>query len=158
MLSFSACGVFAEIEKETQEEAAGFVATALSEQELAIEVDRIMPMKGPSIPSYDGYTLKIKDGVVNAYLPFFGEAYTGVVYGIDASGIEFKDCPIEIDDSGSKPSRGKYVWRFTARCGMEKVYVTVTFWEGGSADISCNPTNRSHISYSGNVIAYPEHK
>lgn len=156
LLSLSSCGLLSQIDKESQEEAAGFVAKALSEQELAIEVNRIMPMRGPSIPSYDGYMLKIKDGVVNAYLPFFGEAYTSVVYGADSTGIEFKDCPITVDDSQSKPSKGKYVWRFAARCGMEKVYVTVTFWEGGGADIACNPTNRSNISYSGNLIAYPE--
>lgn len=156
LLSLSSCGVLSQIDKENQEEASVLVSQALSEQELAIEVDRIMPMRGPSIPSHDGYMLKIKDGKLNAHLPFFGEAYTGIVYGIDSTGIDFEDCPIVIDDSESKPSKGKYVWRFAARCGMEKVYVTITFWDGGGADISCNPTNRSHISYSGNIVAYPE--
>lgn len=156
LLAVSSCGVLSSIESENAAEAAEYVTKALDEQELAIEVNRIMPMRGPAKQSYDGYTLKIKDGKVNAHLPFFGEAYTSMVYGVDSMGIEFKDCPIVIDDSQSKPSKGRYVWRFAALCGMEKVYVTITFWEGGGADIACNPTNRSSITYSGNLIAYPE--
>lgn len=152
---FASCGVLASIEQENMEEAQGYVAKALENQELAIEVNRILPMRGPAIVSNDGYSLKIKDGKVNAYLPFFGTSFSAP-FGTDDVGIKFEDCPIEIDNSQSRPSKGKYVWRFEARCRMEKVYVTVTFWDNGSADIMCKPLNRSNMNYSGNLIAYPE--
>lgn len=151
----ASCGILAQINEENLKEAQGYVAKALDEHELAIEVNRILPSRGPAITSQDGYYLKVRDGKVNAYLPFFGTSYSAPI-GTDDVGIKFEDCPIVIDDSQSKPSKGKYVWFFEAKCRMEKVYVTVTFWDNGSADIMCRPMNRSHMGYSGNLIAFPE--
>lgn len=157
-LSFTSCGILAEAEQADLEMAKELVANALNHQELAIEVDQILPQRGPAIHSTDGYTLTIKDGVVDGFLPFFGESYTSIVYGVDETGLKFDKCPIVIDDSQSRPSKGKYVWRFAARVGMEKVYVTVTFFENGSADIMCNPTNRSIMNYNGDLVVIKEKK
>lgn len=151
----TSCGALAAIEEESIKEAKVYVKKALDKQELAIEVNTILPSAGPSIHSVDGYYLKIKDGKADSYLPFFGSSFSAP-FGTDDMGIKFDACPVKIDKSESKPSKGKYVWRFEAVSNNEKVNVTVTFWDNGNADIMCHRINSSIMNYSGNLIAYPE--
>lgn len=155
VVSLSSCGVLASIEEESIKEAHAYVTKALSDKELAIEVNTIMPSAGPSIQTVDGYYLKIKDGKVYSYLPFIGSSFSAP-FGTDDLGIKFDGCPITVNTRESRPSKGKYVWRFEAVNNNEKVDVTVTFWDSGSADIMCHPVNSSIMNYAGNLIAYPE--
>lgn len=156
VLAATSCGILAEAQAEEDAIGAECTARALEQGELCFEVDRILPMRGPSFPSNDGYRITVKDGEVDGFLPFFGESYTSVVYGSDNTGIKFEHCPVYIDESQSKPSKGKYVWNFAARSGMEKVYVTITFFSNGSADVSCKPTNRTLMNYNGRLIPIKE--
>lgn len=151
----ASCGALASLEEESIKEAHSYVAKALAEQELAIEVNTIMPSAGPSIHTVDGYYLKIKDGKVDSYLPFIGSSFSAP-FGTDDIGFKFNECPISVNTKDSRPSKGKYVWRFEAVNNNEKVNVTVTFWDNGNADIMCHSINSSIMNYSGNLIAYPE--
>lgn len=130
---------------------AELAADAWNNGNLCFVVDFINPSRGPSRYSQDGYKLTIKDGKVNAYLPFFGVSYNSSAYGTEPSGIEFKDCPIVIDDSRSHPEKGKYVWRFIANSGSQRVDVTLSFFSNGTAQLVCNPVNRSSMTYSGKL-------
>lgn len=155
----SACGSLAAVDPVQDEEVAALVNDAVNAQNLSVEINYINPAYGPARPSADGYHLTIKDGIVNSYLPFFGVSHgTAGVYGMEPAGIEFKDCPVEINTLASKPGKGKYVYSFIARSGNEKVAVSITFWTNGSAQISCNPENRSIMSYSGILTKIPEPK
>ena len=89
--------------------------------------------------------------MVDAYLPFFGISYNPNVYGNEPSGIEFDDCPVTIDTSKSRPEKGKYVWRFLAISGTERVDVNLSFYGNGSAQIICSPANRTSMTYSGKL-------
>ena len=146
------CGVTSGGSQNVSEEDAALVAAARQNHELTIEVDRIIPVGMPSRTTFDGYKLSIKDGKVTADLPFFGTSHTAMIYGVDATGIVFEDCPIEIIENNSKADRGRYIWDFTAKCNNERVEVQITFWDNGSAQISCVCTNRSNMSYSGRLI------
>ena len=154
----SSCAAINQMNAEEAAEAAIYVEEALQNQNLNIEVTYVSPARGRSFPSTDGYYLRIQDGVVNSYLPFFGESHASIVYGVDPTGIEFKDCPVELYDNGSKPEKGRYSWKFHAMSGKEPVIVYVTFFQNGSAQISCNPTNRSAMNYSGELRPMPEKK
>lgn len=129
---------------------------AASQHELCIEIGTICPMGMPSFTTTDGYKFTVKDGKVNADLPFFGESYTAIIPGADNPGITFKDCGIDIREDYSKAKKkGKFLWQFSAYSGTDRVDVTVTFWDNGSADISCVSTNRSSISYMGELVELP---
>lgn len=131
------------------------LADALENGRLKFVVNRITPARGDSRYSTDGYNLIIEDGTVDTFLPFFGTSYSPNVYGVEPSGIEFEECPIVIDDSRSKPEKGKYVWRFSAKSGSDKVDVTLTFFSNGSADLTCAPHTRSSMSYTGKLVKLP---
>lgn len=134
------------------------VMNAINQQELSVEVTYINPMRGPSRPSTDGYRITVRDGKVSSYLPFFGISRMASGYGMEPAGIEFKDYPVMIDERQSNPAKGKYVWQFEAKSGSERVLVVLTFWNNGSAQIMCNPANRSVMNYSGELVALPEKK
>lgn len=128
------------------------IEKSILDKNVTIEINTIMPSNGPSKQTMDGYTITIADGKVNAELPYFGEAYTAIVPGVDEPGIRFDNCPVDItvDNKGAK--KGLYEWRFSAKSGTEDVQVYVTLWTTGEADVRCQPSNRSAISYRGTIV------
>lgn len=129
------------------------VEKCILDKNVTIEIDTIMPSNGPARQTSDGYTITIADGKVNAELPYFGEAYTAIVPGVDEPGIRFDDCPVDITvDKKNAKKKGQYEWRFTAKSGTDDVQVYVTLWTSGEADVRCQPTSRSGISYRGTII------
>lgn len=113
-----------------------------------IEVRYIYPESGPSIPTSDGYTLSVKDSVLDGHLPFIGTSHTNVGFGSGDCGFTFEECPIKISE---KTAKDRKEWRFDAASGTEKVKITVTVWDNGSADITIIPTGRSLMRYSGEL-------
>lgn len=150
----SSCSAFSAMQAESDAAAAALYNDVCTLGSLNIEVTQIQPARGRLIHSSDGYTLRIKDGVVNAYLPFIGESYTAVL-GSDVQGIQFKDCKAEALAVKSDPDKGKSVWTFRALSGREYVDVTLTIWSNGAADIHCRPYNRSVMNYSGYLRPMP---
>ena len=122
---------------------------AIKDRDLTITVNYIIPTGMPSINSTDGYSVTIKDGKINGYLPYFGTATTALVPGADEMGIRFEDCPIEINENTKKANKGKYEWSFKAVSGNETVDVNITLFTNGSASMSMTMSSRSSISYDG---------
>ena len=156
-MMLSGCGILSSgLATEPDPSAQELVAAALEKGELKFEVEYIIPSRGASRTSFDGYFLSIEDGKVNSNLPFFGVSHTAQIYGVDPSGIDFDDYPINIDTLRSRPEKGRYIWHFVAKSGRSDVDVTLTFFTNGSASLACNPTNRSAMNYRGRLVPLPE--
>lgn len=158
VMVFSSCGAMTAVTDSHDSSSATLVADALENGNICLEVSYIVPSKGPSRASNDGYKLTVKDGKVNSNLPFFGENFAPAVYGTDPSGIKFDDYSVQIDKSKSKPGKGQYVWSFEAKSGHENVEVTITFYDNGRFQLVCIPANRSIMNYSGTLVEMPEEK
>lgn len=132
------------------------VKSTVASKNFTIVIDQICPVGGPMISSTDGYTLKVEDGVVDASLPYFGESHVAIYGGAGETGIRFDKVKTEIKPVVEKRRRkkdaGLTTWQFTAKSGDEDVDVTVRIWNGGRAEISCIPQNRTAITYLGEVI------
>ena len=63
----------------------------------------------------------------------------------------FDKCPIEIKDNFSRAEKGRYIYSFDAVSSKEKVSFVITFTKTGRADIVVKCTNRSLMSYTGQV-------
>lgn len=122
---------------------------SIKNHDVKITVNTIIPSGMPSQVLTDDYTFTIKDGKVNADLPYMGTANTAIIAGVDETGMVFKDCPIEIEENDKKADKGEYRWSFKAKCGNETVDVNVTLMTSGSATIICSPANRSVVTYYG---------
>ena len=157
-MALAGCSTLAAYRAESEAESAAYVAEALSTGNIKFEVNYIIPSRGQSRYSQDGYYLKIVDGKADSHLPFFGVSYQSNPYGNEPSGIRFDECPVQIDDSRSRPEKGQYVWRFVALSGKERVAVTLEFNTNGTARLQCNPVNRSNMSYNGNIVTLEEKK
>ena len=150
ILMAASCGILAA--NDTVDEAtAALVTKATKDYRLTIEVNKINPMGGSSITSLDGYRLSIKDGKVSSHLPFFGRGSADMAYGTDPAGIDFDDCPIEIQNLKSQ-KKDMTAFKFTAKSGTESIDVTISIWDNGNAEISCNSEKRSYINYSGHLV------
>ncbi len=136
----------------SSDEGRELVSIARQDGNMTIEVNRIIPFGMPSKISNDGYKLSIKDGTVNAHLPFIGTSRIATGYGMEPAGIEFDNCPVQIYEDDSKAAKGRYVWYFEARSGSDPIRVTITFWDNGTAQIDCLSSNRSTMGYYGNLI------
>lgn len=140
-----------------QEEAenAAWVSESITRQDVTIEVTHIYPQSMPAKISNDGYTVTVRDGKINGYLPFFGVSHVAVIPGVDETGIRFKDCPVSIYEDRSKIAKGKITWRFNAKSGNDIVNVTMNIWNNGSADITCICDRKTSMRYSGIMIEKP---
>ena len=115
--------------------------------DFTIEVNFIYPSSLPSYPSSDGYTMSVKDGIANAYLPFVGSSDTPI-FGTDELSFVFKDCPVRLKTKEKKEST---IYKFKAKSGNESVDVTVELWPNGEADITCLSASRSIMRYRGEL-------
>ncbi len=125
---------------------------ALDSHILTMEITYVSPVSMAGFPSIDGYKIRIRDGKLNADLPYFGRAETAL-FGNDEAGLRFEDCEIEIKENYKKSQKGVYVWNFTARTTSdERVDFNLTFYNNGTVQVRCNCTKRSGISYSGSMV------
>lgn len=123
------------------------VIAAIKDKDVSIVVNYIYPSTMSPRPTTDGYTLKIKDGRLNGFLPFFGTSTSGG-YSLNDGGFNFEDYSISIKE---KKSIDKVEWRFDAVSGTETVKIVVTIWDNGSAEIYIQPNTRSSIRYAGEL-------
>lgn len=125
---------------------------ALDSHCLTMEINYISPVSMAGFPSIDGYRICIRDGKLNADLPYIGRAETAL-FGSDEAGLRFEDCEIEIKENYKKAKKGVYVWNFTARTTSdERVDFNLTFYDNGTVQVRCNCTKRTGISYSGSMV------
>lgn len=153
-LFFASCGALAAAGEEEQKAAAVLVEKAVTDYELNVEVDRVMPFSGPSKMTNREYYLRIKDGKVWSYLPFIGTA-TYAPYGSSTNaGINFEGYPIQIRELESRKAKGETKYGFTAVNGNnEEFEIVISFWTNGRAAIYCNARTRSPMNYTGQLVA-----
>ena len=104
------------------------------------------PAGGKTIQLTSPYTLKAKEGKYEAYLPYFGRAYSGG-YG-DSGGIEFngepEDLQVSRNDNKSSISVG-----FTIQTDKDKYTVKLNVGSSGYGNLVISSQKRQTITYSG---------
>ncbi|MDR2917353.1 MAG: DUF4251 domain-containing protein [Tannerella sp.] len=85
---------------------------AIENHEFVIDVDRMLPMSGPSRTLTSSYSLEINGDKVKSYLPYFGRAYS-VPYG-GGEGLVFDstitDYQSSFDNKGKATIEFKTLW------------------------------------------------
>lgn len=110
---------------------------------------QMLPSKGRSKSLTTSYSVVLKDGNVDSYLPYFGIAYSASYGGTDSPMI-FK-APIE-DYSISDGKKGGYNIKFKAKNKNDFVEYSFSISSNGSTTLSVNSINRQHISYYGDLV------
>ena len=112
---------------------------------------QMSPSRGQSRSIMD-YSVIIKEGTLYSYLPYQGRAYTGGYGGTDSPLIF--EAPIE-EYSVSEGKKGSYLIKIKVKNKNETVDYAINVSSKGSASVSVQSTNRTHISFNGNLIPIP---
>ena len=113
------------------------------------EAKTAMPMSGRSISLTSGYDLSVSKDTVNAYLPYYGRAYTAPMDNTQG-GIQFKSTDFEYrEETGKKGERTIFI---TPKNAQKRYELILRISTSGSATLSVNDDTRQTISFSGNIM------
>ena len=128
--------------------------TVLESKAYVFSATQVIPtgMRSKSLTS--SYDAVIKNDTIVCYLPYFGKAHTAS-YGSNRSPMDFTQ-PIE-DYKFEKTKKG-YEISFEASNNSDRLKFFFQISETGSTSLSVNSTNRSSISYYGDIVKIEEKK
>jgi len=111
-------------------------------------VDRILPLRGPSRNEF-GYSIRVKDGTLVSYLPYFGVSRS-MNYN-EGNPLNFEG-PVE-SYAVSRNRKGAYVVEFLARnpANHEQVLYQLSVWEDGETSMTVHCPDRDRMAYTGRM-------
>ncbi len=114
-----------------------------------------LPSGGPALNLTPGYyTVKFQPDLIDSYMPFYGNAYSGVGYGAD-TGLKFKAKP----EKFSVIKKAK-IFQIDAAVKTDNDYFRLSLQAGseGNATLTITSDNRSTISFQGDISELPSNR
>lgn len=165
LIVFSTVQTFAQTNKET-------TAKLVADQHLVFNATSAMPMANAEVTavlnkmqngsgggmiqlSGSQYQLKINKDSVEAYLPYYGRAYTATM-NPDDSGIKFKSKKFSYKTT--KKKKGGWTINIAPKDTKEVQNLTLSVSENGYAVLNVNSNNRQSISFNGTIAEPKEDK
>ena len=137
--------------------AEAMVINSVENQDIYIEIDRIVPMKLPQRETMDGYTISIKDGILKCYLPYIGE----VRYSFsndNAIAIDADKVPVKTKVTYNPPYKKCYAlveFTFKSKYNSEIFYFQIDVFKNGMAYVRVESQYRDFINYNGHLEERP---
>lgn len=122
--------------------------SAILENNWVFTANYVIPQGGRSRPTNDLYTVTLQGTRLTASLPYFGRAFGGAVL-TNQSPLAFVSNDFEKLSENVKG--GKWSVTLKPKDYAEVQTLTFTFFESGSASLNVTLTNRSAISFNGNI-------
>ncbi|MDC1106466.1 DUF4251 domain-containing protein [Prolixibacteraceae bacterium] len=138
----------AQSKKEKKEKAYQEMVTNMGSGEFTLEATRVHFNSGTRQIQGEGYSLKLKGDSVEAYLPFFGRAYSVDYNGGGA--IEFHE-PVKQIDIKKYPEKRKVEVALRVVCVKDAYDIQLTLFPG-SGTISVNSNTRAPINYDADLV------
>ena len=162
LILFSTVQAMAQTDKETTAKLVAdqhlvFNATSampLANAEVTAVLNRMQNGSGGGMIQLSGsqYQLKINKDSVEAYLPYYGRAYTASM-NPDDSGIKFKSKKFSYKTT--KKKKGGWIISIAPKDAKEVQNLILSVSESGYAVLNVTSTNRQAISFNG-VISEPK--
>lgn len=133
--------------EQAKEKKSDYIKSMINNKCYTIDVNRMIPMSGPTKALSSSYSLAIKGDSVISYLPYMGEAYS-IPYG-GGKGLNF-EAPIT-DYSLKFDKKGTAKIKFKARTSEDNFSFYVQIFNNGSTSINITPQNRQSISFYGEM-------
>ena len=157
VLTVSSCGI---LSSETREEKAAreareaqMVVDNLRSGNFRINIDRMYPTRGtPKTVSAYSITVKEDGTILDSHLPYIGQAWR-VPYG-GGHALNF-DAQI-LNYTVLQPRKDGYEVRIYVKTDEDEHLYLLTVFENGRASLDVQSGNRERISYTGDMIFYPE--
>ena len=117
--------------------------------DFTIRATHVYPLRGGLIYLDPGYTLKIHNDSVFAYLPYFGVAHSAPM-GVD-NGIKLNEPANDYQTTTDKKGNGWQI-KFNANHNGQTYHFMLNITNGGNASFSVTPNSSDPISYTGDII------
>jgi hypothetical protein len=155
-MTLSGCGVSSSMSDGNQnsprqeKKAAEFekIATLLESGNFQFTLRSATPTGGKTIQMTSEYTLEAIEGIYQAYLPYFGRAYSAS-YGGDG-GIEFKGAPENLTLTRNEKKNIVAV-SFEMKTDDDQYKVSLEIGSSGYGTLTVSSQKRQSISYYGQV-------
>ena len=151
-LSLALEGCSAQYKAQTQAQNMELVNQAEQSGEFYLYIDTMFPKRGPSQKLTSSYSVKVKDGVLHSYLPYFGQAWN-VPYG-GGKGLVF-DAPIEQLQQGITRKGDGVVFQVLTKNEEDTYLYDITIYSTGYCSVTVQSRNRDTIRYSGHIQEMP---
>lgn len=102
----------------------------------------------------DNYSLEIMGDSASSYLPFYGTSHM-VVDMTGDGGIKFNSILEDIETSRNDKKKS-FTLTAVARKNMISYNIMLEVFENGNAALNVNPSNRSAMSYNGEIMPIKE--
>ena len=139
-------------ESKKEKSAAEFEQTAamIESGSYQFTVRSATPSRGKTIQITSLYVLRAKEGNYEAYLPYYGRAYSASYGG--SGGVEFNGEPENLEIS-RKENKSNIAVEFTIMSGTDKITVNLEVGSSGFGNLLISNPRRQPISYYGLVSA-----
>ena len=139
-------------ESKKEKSAAEFEQTAalIESGSYQFAVRSATPSGGKTIQITSLYVLRAKEGNYEAYIPYYGRAYSAS-YGV-GGGVEFNGEPENLEIS-RKENKSNIAVEFTIMSGTDKITVNLEVGSSGFGNLLISNPRRQPISYYGLVSA-----
>lgn len=152
-ITFTSCNVLKSDRSEDYLDATK-LQEIITQKDFTFEANHVRPMQGRSRALTGDYTLKLSGDTLDVYLPYYGRAYSA---------------PSNPSDGGIKLQTTEFEYTFKQRknksfdltikplnidnSDLRGIVIYINAYEGGSASVNINMTNRQPISFSGTISA-----
>jgi hypothetical protein len=123
----------------------------IDSQRFIFDAETATTMGGRTRQLTYGYDLIIKKDSIEAYLPYFGVAYTATIGSSGDGGIKFKTADFEYTIKGAK--KGGWDILIKPKNITDATQITMSISKAGYTTVQVNSTNRGMISFYGSVRA-----
>ncbi len=150
-LLLASCGVHNSAQSGSKQVVAEEINALVNNFDFMFEASYAHPTGYRSIYLSPYYSVKLSPDTVNAYLPYYGRAYTAPM-NRDEAGIKFTSTDFEYRVN---PGRRKGNWQIDIRTkdtGRE-ILLHFDIWENGTARLNVIDQNRQPISFQGNIVS-----
>ena len=146
-LLFQGCGILNESREDRLarlEREAQMVREGVENGDFKVDIDRMIPLRGGS-RHVDNYSVKVKDGHIVSYLPYFGRAWD-LPYG-GGHGLNF-EADIQENDV-YREADGSYTVRLLIKTDEDTHVYTFQIFTNGSTSLLVQSKNREPINFNG---------
>jgi len=151
LFSLSGCGITSasrSAEKEAERQA---IIEAVESGNFVLQITEIIPQGFPMKSSNMEYEMRLKDGVVDARLPYIGRSYEAGFPGKEISVVFEKEKVALSRDFSEAATKGRY--RYMFRGGKDETWtVSLLLWDSGKADIDCSTQSGRYMSYRAVIV------
>jgi len=125
------------------------VVRAIDSSKWKFIATEVMPQYGTSRHADFNYDVKFTNDKLVVYLPYFGKADAGANLLSDKGPLDFTSSNFTIDKRQGK--KGQWLVTLVPKDYREVQSMNFTFYPNGNANLSITMTNRTAISFAGNV-------